>query len=213
VVVAGSTSTNPTPDSPAPNPAGSSGGEDLDEDFVWSDVEQDEDAIFGDDFEAPPEIGEDTDTELGPDDPAWWKDILAGIVIPNDDPFEDTTDDSSEGLEGDEDVVESEVTGDNPDGTTSPDGTTTDVPTDNPDNTGTIPNTGTGTTGPGNGPGNGPGEGGGEVGGELGQSFASGGGGTEAEWTELFPYTKITALQKKKLLPMVRYIKQARGMV
>jgi hypothetical protein len=35
---------------------------------------------FGDDFEAPPEIGEDTDTELGPDDPSWWQDILAGIV-------------------------------------------------------------------------------------------------------------------------------------
>lgn len=213
----GSTTANPTPDSPAPNPSGGiSGGEDLSEDNILSDEIVDEDAIFGDDFEAPPEIGEDTDTPLGPEDPTWWQDILAGIVpdkngnVPSDDPFEDTTDDSSDGLDG---GTASEVITD--EGTVSPDGTNPDgdVINENPAE-GENPDDGVvGGPGPGSGPGNGPGEGGGEGGGEIGKSFASGGGGTEAEWTELFPYTKITALQKKKLLPMVKYIKQARGMV
>ena len=248
-----SSSTESPPTNPSPNnppESGSSGGEDLSDDWVWSDVNQDEEDVFGDDFEAPPEIGEDTDTELGPDDPAWWKDILAGIVpdkngnMPSDDPFGDTTDDESDGLDGDDDVIESETTGDDTDGTTDADGTTGDTTTgDVTDDTGTTTDTGTGTTGtntdeevvdetgaegenpddnveggpgPGTGPGDGDGEGEGEGegdGGQVGKPFASGGGGTEAEWTELFPYTKITPLQKKKLLPMVKYIKQARGMV
>ena len=65
--------------------------------------------------------------------------------------------------------------------------------------------------GDGNGNGDGSGEGDGDGNGSGNTSQAANGGVSDAEWTELFPYTKLTPAQKTRLLPHIDYIRSIRG--
>ena len=83
-----------------------------------------------------------------------------------------------------------------------------------PDGTQAGAGTGTGAGG-GSGSGNGDGDGDGDGdGNESGSGGGAGGGAgrvSDAEWGELFPYTKLTPAQKTALLPHIDYIRSIRG--
>jgi hypothetical protein len=149
-------------------------------------------------------IGENGEWELEHDtstDEGDWGDNYGDL-------FGDSIGDSTDGL-GDG-TGTNDSTGDTGDG----DNTTGDVDDGLDDGTGDqgtgdqgTGDNGTGDDGTGDGDG-GEGDGDGDLDGE-GEGSGAGGQGavSDTEWSELFPYTKITPLLKKKLFPHINYIR------
>ena len=171
-------------------------------DYSWDDMNED----------VAESDTEETEDVLTPDDQEWWKDILAGVVradgtLVGDNPFGDSTSDGNQGV-GDAGTGGTGGTGTGGTGNA----TTGDADTgSNPDGTDSTDSGGKGD-GTGTGEGDGDGEGDGGQDGYGSDNAASAGGKvSDAEWSDLFPYTKLTPSMKRELLPHINYIRSVKA--